>query len=256
MTTVTEAEEYSIEDSNLYFGMWKSVWRKKEGARVVPQDKEYPWMRRVRDERVPFSRVERREAEDVYRDMSIGLINYIKAEFAFQRGKAVKENTEATYNNAEKLIEPLVTLVMTPRPHLWTIAPGVGDNIKDAMEDFLFLVAVSAEQRFSVKPAIVYEETMGRFADNGRAFARLLGTLAPVFAKTLVPARAVDQSDAIRHFQRLNDAYSRSLRHLIDTLFLHGYVGNATSDATMRCIGAATEIGRALDDYGIGARKD
>lgn len=250
MTTTTDSEEFSKDESQLYFGMWKSVWR-KEGARVTAKDKKYPWMRRIRDERVPFARVERREGENVFREMSIALISYIKTEFAFQKGKKTQDDAKIAFKDASNAIMPLVMFVMTPKP-LWKIDSSIDDILLQLFESLVVLVADSARKMFSAKPAIVYEEPMYEFSNTAKDIGKLFGVIAPFCAKILVPTRIVKKRDTTQHMEELFLNFARSIQHLIKSLFNYGYVGNATSEATMRCIGTASTIGRTLDDYGIG----
>ncbi|MHA1684272.1 MAG: hypothetical protein ACTSUE_25265 [Promethearchaeota archaeon] len=247
-------EEYSVDDSLLYFGMWKSVWRKSEN-RVKQEDKELPWMIRKRDERVPFARVERREGEDVLREMAIALVNFIKVELSFHKGKVIQSDASAAFKTAKEATTPVIDLIMTPRKK-WTLDPAARGAFTRNFDSFVGEVAEASRERFSVAPAVVYEGSMKTFEKFGQDIGEWFGMVSEGFAKSLVSTRIVQREKAIVHLQKLFFTFTLSIRHLINSLYLHGYIGNATSEAVMRCIGAAASIGRVLDDYGIAGRKD
>jgi hypothetical protein len=361
---LAEKERAKAEESRLHFGMQKSIWMKEsyQGADFRKDEKVYPWMRKVYQERIPLMRLESRKVQDVFRTISLDLIKYLKAEYDFHRGIKTREEVQDAYDEANKMATRLTLLFIDvpmsrPSPHevltsrkmsayfaavygatveekltnIWVwklqrrsktagiftvaflanllktleddlnrtiaaaiaagrpnpyptqvayqkklreeidgeinqrfnkIAKGDSNRITDdaralpvPLIGFVEAIRMAARALFTSKPSKVYGEALDSINETQTALSTLFGAGASIYANSLAPSRAVKIADSMDHLSTLFNDFVRSIRHVMETLYNHGYRGNALSDASMKCIGAAERIGRVMDDYGMSGHK-
>lgn len=149
---LNHGEEYTEEESRLYFGPWKSIWWRgsyKDGD-FRKKEKVYPWMKRIADERVPVTRVESRNVQNVFRTVALDIIKCLEAEYRYHHGMGTYEQAQKAYTEAYKMGSCLSRLfvdtpVSNPNPGEILASPEIvayinavyGANVNEQMNNVI-----------------------------------------------------------------------------------------------------------------------
>ncbi len=324
-------EEYTEEEARLYFGMWKSVWM-QHGKKRTP--KEHEWMVKIRNLRKPILRIGRGPGDVTFTEVTLSIVEYIQAEYAFQRGdqdfwyaKKAYENMEKTLENlanlfidfplknirawtentdvnryatltpAHGIIDDLTRAIFTDIPngnvtattylilmigflrenldttlasglaagvmtldeaeeHKVIVLEAVNGIMAEDFEGFTKGIQRAAQTLFSINTPIVFENEIDALVKSKTALESMIAVGAAVRVRELAPELKINHPSTEDHISGLFEEFIRAIKKVMTTLHEHGYHGNAFSHFNLKCMKAGTDIGIAMDDYGMTGQRE